>query len=40
MTNKREPITPVFSVEKNKPIVLRCKFCERIMERDSIEAQL
>ncbi|HIK00355.1 TPA: aspartate carbamoyltransferase regulatory subunit [archaeon] len=40
ITNKREPITPVFSVEKNKPIVLRCKFCERIMERDSIEAQL
>ncbi len=40
ITNKREPVTPIFNVEKEKPIVLRCKFCERIMERDLIEMQL
>ncbi len=39
-TNKSEPVTPVFVVEKKRPIILRCKFCERIMETELIEAQL
>jgi len=39
ITNRREPVTAVFVVEKEKPIVLRCKFCERIMEKDLIEIQ-
>ncbi len=40
ITNKREPVTPVFVVEKEAPIVLRCKFCERIMDREMVEEQL
>ena len=40
VTNNREPIMPVFAIEREKPIVLRCKFCERIMERELIEEQL
>ncbi len=40
ITNKREPAMPIFSIERKKPIVLRCKFCERIMEQEQIEAQL
>ncbi len=40
ITNKREPVVPVFAVEKESPIILRCKFCERIMEKDLIEEQL
>ena len=39
VTNQNEPITPVFSVESRNPVRLRCKFCERIMERDLIEKQ-
>lgn len=40
ITNKREPVTPVFAVDRETPIVLRCKFCERIMDRELIESQL
>ncbi len=40
ITNKKEPIIPVFAVEKEKPIVLRCKFCERIMGSELVEEQL
>lgn len=40
ITNKREPVSPVFTVEKESPIVLRCKFCERIMDSELIEEQL
>src|SRR3989338_3204755 len=40
ITNMREPVTPVFTIEKKKPIVLRCEFCERIMEREMVEEQL
>lgn len=39
VTNRGEPITPIFMLENKSPIRLRCKFCERIMERDLIEEQ-
>ncbi|HIJ97454.1 TPA: aspartate carbamoyltransferase regulatory subunit [archaeon] len=40
ITGKREPVMPVFSIEKESPIVLRCKFCERVMGAEQIEEQL
>ncbi|MFH1425064.1 MAG: aspartate carbamoyltransferase regulatory subunit [archaeon] len=40
VTNQGEPIVPLFTVESKDPIRLRCKFCERIMEKDLIEEQL
>ena len=40
ITNKREPVWPAFNVEKESPIVLRCKFCERIMDSELIEEQI
>ncbi len=40
ITNKNEPIVPSFKVESKNPIRLRCKFCERIMEKEAIEEQL
>ena len=39
ITNQNEPILPIFKVEKNNPILLRCKFCERVMDRELIEQQ-
>lgn len=40
ITNKREPVSPVFDIEKESPIGLRCKFCERVMGAEQIEEQL
>jgi len=40
ITNKREPVSPVFDIEKEGPIALRCKFCERVMGAEQIEEQL
>jgi aspartate carbamoyltransferase regulatory subunit len=39
ITNQKEPSTPAFTLESKNPLRLRCKFCERIMERDLIEEQ-
>ncbi len=40
ITSKREPVTPVFNIEKESPIAVRCKFCERVMSAEQIEEQL
>jgi len=40
VTNKGEPIVTRFVVESDNPLRLRCKFCERIMEKELIEEQL
>lgn len=40
ITNKKEPVTAEFIVESKEPIRLRCKFCERIMEKDQIQTNI
>jgi len=40
VTNKGEPTTSIFNVERKKPILLRCKFCDRILDMELIEEQL
>ena len=40
ITNGHEPILTKFDVESNAPLTLRCKYCERLMEKESIEEQL
>lgn len=39
ITNQKEPSVPIFDVESTSPLRLRCRFCERIMEKDVIEEQ-
>ena len=39
ITNTDEPVQIKFFVTGKKPVVLRCYYCERIMEEDEIEAQ-
>lgn len=36
VSNKNEPIQPMFLVEKEEPLRLRCYYCHRLMERDDI----
>ncbi len=36
VSNKSEPIQPMFLVEKEEPLRLRCYYCHTIMERDDI----
>jgi len=40
ITNKNEPITACFKVEGQSPTVLRCDYCERLMEETDIKEQL
>ncbi len=40
ITNKKEPVIAEFSVENKEPIQLRCKFCERIMDKDQVQSHL
>ena len=39
ITNKNEPIVSIFKVENVSPILLRCRFCERILDKELIEEQ-
>lgn len=39
ITNTDEPVTTKFFVIDKKPVILRCYYCERIMEESEIEAQ-
>lgn len=39
ITNTDEPVQIKFFVTGKKPVILRCYYCERIMEEDEIEAQ-
>jgi aspartate carbamoyltransferase regulatory subunit len=39
VSNSREPVEPAFSVENEDPLVLRCHYCGRIMEKQDILKQ-
>jgi len=39
ITNKEEPVKTRFYVINREPVILRCHFCERLMEEDEIESQ-
>jgi len=39
ISNGSEPILPMFFVEREDPLRLRCYYCNRIMERDNILTQ-
>lgn len=39
ITNKDgEPVTPSFSVMQKKPLVVRCEYCNRIMEQSDVSS--
>ena len=40
ITNIREPVTSEFTLVSNKPIVIRCNFCERNMNEREIATSL
>jgi aspartate carbamoyltransferase regulatory subunit len=40
ITNTEEPVTTRFYVMGKKPVILRCYYCERIMDEGEIESQL
>lgn len=39
ITNTEEPVDTCFSVLRKEPLVLRCHYCERIMDQTEIEVQ-
>ena len=39
ITNTQEPVETLFIVMKKGPLVLRCHYCERIMDQDDVESQ-
>lgn len=39
ITNTAEPVTTRFTVLQKEPMVLRCHYCERIMDQAEVEAQ-
>ena len=39
ITNTSEPVNTRFYVIKKEPVILRCYYCERIMEESEIESQ-
>ena len=40
ITNTGEPVETKFYVIVKEPVILRCYYCERIMDADEIESQL
>jgi len=39
ITNTKEPVKTRFYVIEKEPVILRCYYCERIMEESEIESQ-
>jgi aspartate carbamoyltransferase regulatory subunit len=39
ITNTNEPVTTHFIVLENEPLILRCYYCERIMDQNEVETQ-
>ncbi|MEM2122334.1 MAG: aspartate carbamoyltransferase regulatory subunit [Candidatus Bathyarchaeia archaeon] len=39
ITNSREPIEPAFKIEATEPLSLRCIYCGRVMEQETILGQ-
>lgn len=39
ISNAREPVEPVFAVERTEPLGIRCHFCNRIMEMSDVLEQ-
>jgi aspartate carbamoyltransferase regulatory subunit len=38
-SNDREPVKPIFYVEKEEPLILKCHYCGHIMEKEDILQQ-
>lgn len=39
ISNSEEPVTPIFIVESEEPLRIRCHYCNRIMTKDDIIGQ-
>jgi len=39
ITNTDEPVNTRFTVMENEPLILRCHYCERIMDQAEVETQ-
>ncbi|MEM2110883.1 MAG: aspartate carbamoyltransferase regulatory subunit [Candidatus Bathyarchaeia archaeon] len=37
--NEREPVKPIFYVEKEEPLRLRCHYCVHVMEKEAVLQQ-
>ncbi|MHA1865342.1 MAG: aspartate carbamoyltransferase regulatory subunit [Candidatus Heimdallarchaeaceae archaeon] len=40
VTNNREPVSPIFYVVSKEPLILRCKYCDRLLEGQNLSEQL
>ena len=40
VTNNREPVFPSFSVISKEPLILQCKYCDRLLEGQNLSEQL
>ena len=39
ITNTDEPVTTHFTVLQKEPLILRCHYCERILDQTDVETQ-
>ncbi len=40
VTNTREPVTPSFQVISKEPLILRCNYCDRLLQGENLSKQL
>lgn len=40
ISNSNEPVTPIFVVENEEPLRIRCHYCNRMMEKEDVLNQL
>lgn len=39
ISNSKEPVTPIFIVENEEPLQMRCHYCNRLMSKDDVVGQ-
>jgi len=39
ISNSREPIQPTFRVKSDEPLLLECRYCHRVMEKEDVIKQ-
>jgi len=39
ISNSKEPVTPIFLVENEEPLRMRCHYCNRVMSKEDVVGQ-
>lgn len=39
VSNSKEPVTPMFIVEGEEPLRMRCHYCNRVMRKEDVLSQ-